>query len=162
MSQSTELHSLDEADQAPPGPDGSEGRPAEGDGAWPRDSKGASFTSRQLGWMLLFTLLAAALRLTNIGEWSLWIDEAHTFRDVITPTGEFWESGTSNYPLSYMLLRGCAGMFGMVPADLSEQVMRLPFAFFGIASVPAVAIVARGMAGSDFRPLSNIPYCCLP
>ena len=21
---------------------------------------------------------------------------------------------------------------------------------------------ARGMAGSDFRPLTNIPYCCLP
>jgi hypothetical protein len=21
---------------------------------------------------------------------------------------------------------------------------------------------ARGMAGSDLRPLSNIPYCCLP
>ena len=21
---------------------------------------------------------------------------------------------------------------------------------------------SRGMAGSDFRPLPNIPYCCLP
>src|SRR5690606_42081857 len=27
---------------------------------------------------------------------------------------------------------------------------------------PSGSRPARGMAGSDFRPLTNIPYCCLP
>ena len=27
---------------------------------------------------------------------------------------------------------------------------------------PEGRLPARGMAGSDFRPLPNIPYCCLP
>jgi len=112
-----------------------------------RDELLGPFSRRQLGWMLIFTVLAAVLRLTSLGEWSLWIDEAHTFRDVTAPSEVFWGNGTSNYPLSYLLLRGFVGMFGMMPSDLSPEVMRLPFAFFGIASVPAVAIVARGMVG---------------
>lgn len=156
MSQSPELDSLHEAGHSPPVSEGSTDSADAGNGLGPENDGGGSFTSRQLGWMLLFTLLAAALRLTSIGEWSLWIDEAHTFRDVITPTDEFWNSGTSKYPLSFLLLRGFAGMFGMVPADLSEEVMRLPFAFFGIASVPAVAIVARGMVGSSAALLAAL------
>ena len=27
---------------------------------------------------------------------------------------------------------------------------------------PEGLLHTRGMAGSDFRPLTNIPYCCLP
>ena len=27
---------------------------------------------------------------------------------------------------------------------------------------PEGRLPARGMAGSDLRPLTNIPYCCLP
>jgi hypothetical protein len=27
---------------------------------------------------------------------------------------------------------------------------------------PEDRLPARGMAGSDFRPLTNIPHCCLP
>ena len=105
------------------------------------------FTRRHLGYLMLFTLIAAVLRLYHLGEWSLWIDEAHTYRDVTKPFEAFWSEGTSHYPLSFLLLRGMAYLFGLAAVDLDEKFMRLPFAFFGIASVPAIAIVARGMIG---------------
>ena len=126
------------------------------DDAWTSAEPLGPFSRRQLGWMLLFTVLAAALRLTRLGEWSLWIDEAHTFRDVIAPSEMFWDYGTANYPLSYLLLRSFTEMFGMLASDLSPEIMRLPFVFFGIASVPAVAIVARGMVGSSAALLAAL------
>lgn len=114
------------------------------------------FTTRQLWWMLFITLLGAVLRLTSLGTWSMWIDEAHTFRDVIAPADKFWLSGTANYPLSYLMLRELADLFGLGPADLTEEILRLPFAFFGIASIPALAIVARGMVGSPAALLAAL------
>ncbi|MCA8950147.1 MAG: hypothetical protein KDE27_11640, partial [Planctomycetes bacterium] len=46
-------------------------------------------------WLALAaaTVVAAVLRLLDIGQWSFWVDEAHTYRDATMPlTGEhgFW------------------------------------------------------------------------
>ncbi len=120
------------------------------------DEKVGPFTRRQLGWMLLFTMVGAVLRLYSIGSWSLWVDEAHTFRDVTISLDQFWTRGTSNYPLSFLLVRSVAEWFGVGATDLTEEVMRLPFAFFGIASIPAVAVVARGMVGSQSALLAAL------
>ena len=114
------------------------------------------FTGRQLCWMLVFTIVGAALRLSCLGEWAFWVDEAHTFRDVIAPMDEFWASGTSKYPLSFLVVRSLAGVCGMAPGDLTEEFMRLPFAFFGIASIPTLAIVARGMVGTPAALLAAL------
>ena len=105
------------------------------------------FTRRQILLLLALTLVAGILRLWNLGTWSFWIDEAHTFRDVVSTTESFWSAGTSDYPLSFLLLRYLTALFGLGPADLTEAVMRLPFAFFGIASIPILAFTARGMVG---------------
>lgn len=102
-----------------------------------------SFTGQHLQILLGITLLAAGLRLLGVGEWSFWIDEAHTVRDVTKPLDEFWASHSSRYPLSYLILRG---LLTILPST-SEGWLRLPFVFFGIASVPALAFVGRSLVG---------------
>ena len=114
------------------------------------------FTRRHLIYLLGFTLAAAIFRLWDLGTWSFWVDEAHTYRDVLMSDRAFWDSGTSRYPLSFMLLRMMKDMFDLGPTDLTEQFMRIPFAFFGIASVPALAIVARGMVGRRAALLASL------
>src|SRR5688500_2570378 len=46
---------------------------------------GNAFTRRQAAVLAAITLLAAALRLCRLGEWSFWIDEAITWRDATYP-----------------------------------------------------------------------------
>jgi hypothetical protein len=90
------------------------------------------------------TLLALLLRMYRLDEWALWVDEAHTFRDVTGDAAVFWErSHVSRYPLSYMMLRALLPWFPSV----GEGWLRLPFALFGIASIPALALVARQLVG---------------
>jgi len=103
----------------------------------------ASFSRQQLLVLCLFTILAAALRLYKLGEWSVWVDEAHTYRDVVSTGESFWGSEVRNYPLSYLLLRGLLAL-GM---PSSEGWLRLPFAFFGILSIPALGLLGRSLVG---------------
>ena len=72
------------------------------------------FTRRHLLYLLGFTLLAGILRLWDLGTWSFWVDEAHTFRDVTRPIDEWWEKGgTSRYPVSFLLLRWLVDLFDL-------------------------------------------------
>lgn len=89
------------------------------------------------------TVLAAMLRLYRLGDWSFWVDEAHTYRDLLAARDVFWSSDVSSYPLSFVLLRWLVDL-GMPTA---EGWLRLPFAFFGIISVPALGLVGRGLVG---------------
>jgi len=102
----------------------------------------APFETRHLLWLVGFTLLATWLRLLHLGDWSFWIDEAHTYRNVIWTWERFWASGFQKYPLSFLLLRGLPDFM-----QNTEWGMRLPAVFFGIGAIPALAIAARGMVG---------------
>jgi 4-amino-4-deoxy-L-arabinose transferase-like glycosyltransferase len=103
---------------------------------------------RQHWWVIgLATLVAAALRMLELGEWSLWIDEAHTWRDATMPlTGEngFMESQRRFYPAPFLLLRF---LFGAGVLGYDEWSVRLPFALMGIVSVPLLAICGRRFVG---------------
>jgi mannosyltransferase len=103
------------------------------------------FTGRQLALLVGLTLAAVALRLLQLGEWSFWVDEAHTFRDVTASETEFWRSNVSNYPLGYLLLRWLLEL-GLLRAT-GEGWLRLPFAFFGALAIPALAVFARSVVG---------------
>lgn len=103
----------------------------------------APFTRGHLLVLLGITLVGVVLRLYRLGEWSFWVDEAHTWRDIRAPIENFWKNTTSYYPLSYLLLRGVVDWF----QSESEGWLRLPFAFFGMMSVPALAIVGRNVVG---------------
>ena len=94
--------------------------------------------------LLVVTVVALALRLWRIGDWPLWVDEAHTWRDVTIPIGKFWDSARAWYPTSYLMLRSGleSGLLGE-----SEGWLRLPFAIMGAASVLLLGLYGRHLVG---------------
>lgn len=101
-------------------------------------------------WTLLavVTLLGTVLRLWGLGEWSFWIDEAHTWRDATMALGGengFLRSDRVFYPLAPTLLRFLIGV-GWIGYD--EGALRLPFAVFGIGTLPLVALAGRRLVGA--------------
>ena len=111
----------------------------------PASQSESVWTTREILLLTGITLLAGVLRLLGIGEWSFWIDEAHTLRDaVVKPLHEFWAEPTARYPLSYLMLRF---VHPLLPGS-QEGSYRLLFAFFGIASIPLLAVSARSFIGS--------------
>jgi 4-amino-4-deoxy-L-arabinose transferase-like glycosyltransferase len=97
-------------------------------------------------WLLLATAAAAALRLCDLGTWSLWIDEANTFRDATIPLqgeGGLLEQTRAFYPVPFLLLRG---LFALGLGQ-DEGSLRLPFALVGIATVPLLGRWGRRLVG---------------
>lgn len=105
------------------------------------------FTGRQ--WLMIgaVTAVAAALRLLQLGEWSFWVDEAHTWRDATMPLygeGGFMETDRRIYLLPFFLLRL---LFGLDLLGYDEGSVRLPFAVIGSVTVPLLAICGRRLVG---------------
>lgn len=105
----------------------------------------ADFSGMQWGFLVLVTVVAALLRLVSIGEWPVWVDEAHSWRDATLPLGEFLEQSRRWYPTSYFLLRGLLET-GLLPGE-EPAFLRLPFALAGIATVPVLAVYGRRIVG---------------
>jgi len=94
------------------------------------------------------TIVAAVLRLTCLGAWSVWVDEANTWRDAtMALDGEhgFLNSDRVLYPLTFVMLRF---LFGVGALGFDEASIRLPFALFGIVTVPLMATCGRRLIGS--------------
>lgn len=120
------------------------------------------FSRQHWLWLLGATLLAAALRLWHLGEWSFWIDEAHTWRDATMPLdGEsgFLSSDRGFYPITYLALRGLLAL-GAVGDD--EFSLRMPFALLGIASVPLLALCGRRLVGPTAAVAAALLCACHP
>lgn len=126
-----------------------------------RASAKPAWSSRQLLLLLAITAVAAALRLHELGEWSLWVDEAHTYRDATLPLLDdphaFVRSHRVWYPLSFLLVRG---MLALGAAEHSEFWLRLPFACLGILSVPVLAVALRTFAEARVAMLTAL-LCAL-
>lgn len=106
------------------------------------------FGRRQWIVILVATVVAAALRMYQLGEWSMWVDEAHTWRDATMPlTGErgFMGEQRSYYPLPFLLLRF---LLGVSVTGYDEWSLRLPFALIGIVTVPLLALCGRRLVGA--------------
>lgn len=104
----------------------------------------SSFGAWHWFWLLVATATAAWLRLWNLGEWSLWIDEAHTWRDATMP----WDGLDSErklYSAPFLLLRGLLAR-GWIEGDAWS--LRLPFAIVGIVTVPLMALCSRRLLGA--------------
>ncbi|HLQ37793.1 MAG TPA: hypothetical protein VK348_08330, partial [Planctomycetota bacterium] len=115
------------------------------------------FSSTQIALLLVITLLAAVLRLFRLGDWSLWVDEANTWRDVTMPLwgdGGFFSGYRGWYPLSFLLLRSLLD-HGLLPM-WSEGWLRLPFACCGILTVPALAVFGNLLVGRRAALLSAL------
>lgn len=103
-------------------------------------------------WQCLLAISAVALllRLLAVGEWSLWIDEAHTWRDATMPlfraprVDGFLDSDRQFYPLTPLLLRGLLAL-GLGQDEVS---LRLPFVLVGAATVPLLGVCGRRLVGA--------------
>jgi hypothetical protein len=97
-------------------------------------------------WLALaaITALAAVLRFVGSGEWSLWVDEAHTWRDATMPLDRFLSEDRVQYPLPFLLLRGLLAL-GL---GQDEGSLRLPFVVIGIVSVPLLGMCGRRLVGA--------------
>ena len=105
---------------------------------------------RLVVWLLAATLVAAVLRLWQLGEWSLWIDEAHTWRDATMPIDRFLTELRATYPLTFLLLRG---LFALGLGQ-DEASLRMPFVVIGIATVPLMAVCGRRLVGAQAAVIS--------
>ncbi|MGK0203603.1 MAG: mannosyltransferase [Planctomycetota bacterium] len=109
--------------------------------------KNRPFSQKQWLMILAAMLLAGLLRMLHLGEWSLWIDEAHTWRDATMPLdgeGGFMETDRRMYSLPFFLLRF---LFGTGVLGFDEWSVRLPFALMGIVTVPLLAVCGRRLVG---------------
>ena len=99
-------------------------------------------------WLILFTLLAAALRFYKMGEWSFWIDEIYTVNHAIAhfstpdlilahiPPARNW------IPVSVIMTAAALNVWG-----ISEWSARLASVAIGMLSIPILFFPTRKMFG---------------
>ena len=98
-------------------------------------------------WLAMtgITLAAALLRLSRLGEESLWFDEASTWAVLQAPGGDFITAVVRHEvspPLYFALMKGWTSIAGD-----SEVVLRLPSALVGTLTVLILGWLARRIAG---------------
>jgi hypothetical protein len=102
--------------------------------------------SRAEQWILVAVCaLALFVRMFRLSAFAIWVDEAHTWRDVTMPLSEFFDSARAWYPTSYLMLRALLDC-GALP-DESAWSLRLPFALLGVATIPLLAFYGRSLVG---------------
>ena len=110
------------------------------------------------------SLLAAALRLLFIEQWSYGPQEAVTWRALTAPLSgheaSFASSREAASPLVYLLLRELLER-GVLPGT-TEGWLRLPFAFAGCLVTPLVALWARPLLGRAAGVLAALAVAVHP
>ena len=86
-----------------------------------------------LGWG---AVLLALLRFARLGDWGLWIDEAHTLHDAV----RLFDGRPITYPLGYLAVRAAMALRG---GAVDEATLRLAPALFGALSIPVTAWALR-------------------
>lgn len=104
----------------------------------------AALTWAQWAVLAAATAVAAWLRFAHLGTWSMWIDEAHTWRDARMPWAML-DPDRKLYALTFTLLRQLLDG-GWIAGD--EFSLRLPFAIVGIATIPLLALCGRRLIGA--------------
>jgi len=113
-------------------------------------------------WVAAATIVAGLLRLYALGQWSFWIDEAHTYRDATMPLdGElgFWSSDRAFYPLTFLGLRA---LIDAAWLGSGEGWLRLPFALVGVITVPVMWLAGRRLVGDGAAVFSAWLLALMP
>ena len=96
-------------------------------------------------WVVGITLLAAALRLSHLGDKSFWFDECFTYTVTLVPLknslSALLVAGIYS-PLYFLLLRPLTGLAGT-----SEYAFRFLSAAFGVLTVPVIYRLGLRLAG---------------
>lgn len=82
----------------------------------------------------------ALLRFARLGEWGLWVDEAHTLHDALVPEGLSF----LDFPLGYLLTKGAILLGGGAPG---EWTLRCVPACLGALSLPLAYWAFRPWVG---------------
>ena len=117
------------------GPSGAEPQLGLAGGRETPELPGASWTP-----LLLLALGLALLRFLRLGDWGLWVDEAHTLHDSLVPEGLSF----LDFPLGYMLTKGVVAIAGSAPDEWS---LRLLPACFGALGLPLTYWAFRPFVG---------------
>ncbi|NJN96793.1 MAG: phospholipid carrier-dependent glycosyltransferase [Anaerolineales bacterium] len=104
--------------------------------------------------LLVIILIALALRLTLLGEQSLWYDEGVTWLLSQKPPGELlqWTAADIQPPLYYLLMWETDALFGS-----REWALRFPSVIFGVLTVPLLYILARRLFPASRQRLTSPP-----
>jgi 4-amino-4-deoxy-L-arabinose transferase-like glycosyltransferase len=90
--------------------------------------------------LLLIVLFGAVVRLYNLGTPSLWADEMQVVFGMQMPLGALWEwiaRHEVHPPLFHLLMKIVA------LTDVSDSILRLPWALCGIASIPMIYVLGK-------------------
>jgi mannosyltransferase len=98
------------------------------------------------------TLTSAVLRFSFLASKSLWLDEAITAKRVSLPPVQFFKlCARTEMPLYHLVL------YGWVPiAGSSEFMLRVPSAFFAVATIPLIAILGTEVSDGATGLLSAL------
>ncbi len=122
------------------------------------------WTGCDLALLAGVSLLAIALRLLLIEQWSFGVAEAATWKAVTSPAAgdvaAFFSTSEGRYPLVFLLMRGLFDA-GVLPGS-TEGWMRLPFAFAGCLLAPLVALYARPLLGRGVGLLAAVAVAVHP
>src|SRR5579862_1962767 len=98
------------------------------------------------------TIVAALLRLLELGDKSLWLDETYTAHVVRLPLRELLKTpDASHLVLYYVLMRGWTQFAGQ-----GEVMLRLPSALFAIVTVPLVCELGVQLADQNVGLLAGL------
>jgi uncharacterized membrane protein len=104
-------------------------------------------------------MLAFGFRLFDIGDKSIWLDEAWSWRaaKLSIPDMADWTAQDKHPPLYYAVLHGCVAVFGD-----AEWALRLPSALVGAISVAILAAVAWRIGGPVLGVISGVLFAVHP
>lgn len=92
------------------------------------------------GAFLGLALGLALLRFLRLGDWGLWVDEAHTLHDALAPEG----MSLLKFPLGYLMTKGLIGLSG---GAIDEWTLRLGPALLGALGIPLTYWAFRPCVG---------------
>ncbi len=99
-------------------------------------------------WVAVITILGGVPRIIGLGTTPLWLDESYTGLCSRMMAADGWAAATACDHISpgyYVLAVISATLFG----NFSETTMRLAAALAGLATIPAMAALARRMLNND-------------
>lgn len=104
---------------------------------------------RELGLLILISLIGLGVRLYRLGDWSFWIDEIITVKVV---SGEFTRGG-----LTYGLIKPVFQAFGSDP-----WLMRIVPAVIGAVTIPVMFLLVRRIATQNAAIITSLLLALSP
>ena len=117
--------------------------------------------SRAEKWILVAVCaLALFVRMFRLSAFAIWVDEAHTWRDVTMPLSEFFDSARAWYPTSSLMLRAWLDS-GALPKQITEAGESMTLVLQALADFhyDTLTVDLDGAAAGDGTVLLKLRNC---